>query len=78
MTITTFLPTLAPAKASSMQAIARLFEGEGGVEFGFRTGFEAEVIAGSFAQVFFDDRALLVYLHGVNTHVRALVLKLAD
>src|SRR5215212_4685198 len=60
------------------QAVARLFERERGVELGFRARFQSEIVARAFAQVLFDDRALLVYLHRVNTHVRALILKLAD
>ena len=60
------------------QAVARLFERESGVELGFRTGFESEIVTRAFAQVFFNDGALLVYLHRVNTHVRALVFKLAN
>jgi len=40
-------------------------------------GFKAEVVARAFTQVFFDDRALLVDLHRVNAHVRALVFVLA-
>src|SRR6185503_12677990 len=60
------------------QAVARLFERERGVELGFRARFESEVVAGTFAQVFFNHGALLVNLHRVNTHVRSLVLKLAN
>src|ERR1051326_2184125 len=60
------------------QAVARLFERERGVEFGFRTGFEAEVVTRSFAKIFLNDRTLLVHLHRVNTHMRALVFKLPD
>src|SRR5690349_1651911 len=60
------------------QAVARLFERERRVELGFRTGFESEVVTRAFAQVLFDDRALLVYLHRVNTHVRALVFELPN
>ena len=62
----------------NQQAVRRLFERERRVEFGFRTGFESEVVARTFAQVFFDDGALLVHLHRVNTHVRALILKFAN
>src|ERR1044072_8955944 len=36
------------------------------------------MVAGTFAQVFLDNSALLVHLHRVNTHVRALVLKRAN
>src|SRR6185369_9311440 len=60
------------------QAVAWLFERESGVELRFRTRFESEIVARTFAQVFFNDRTLLVHLHRVNTHVRALVLKLPN
>src|SRR6185503_6191157 len=60
------------------QAVARLFERQRRVEFGLRTGFKAEIVTRTLAQVFLDHRALLVYLHRVNTHVRALVIKLPD
>src|SRR5690242_18795771 len=59
------------------QTVARLFERKRRVELSFRTGFESEVVTRAFAQVLFDDCALLVYLHRVNTHVRALVFELA-
>ncbi len=49
-----------------------------GVKLGFRACFEAEIVAGTFAQVFFDDGALLVHLHRVDAHVRALVFKFSD
>src|SRR5215468_10189158 len=60
------------------QAVGRLLKRERGVEFGFRTSFQAEIVARALAQVFFDHGPLLVYLHRVNTHVRALVIKFAD
>src|ERR1043165_9983283 len=60
------------------QAVARLFERERGVKLGFRTRFESEIVAGTFAEIFLDDATLLVHLHRVNTHVRALVLILAN
>src|SRR6202008_3214554 len=60
------------------QAVARLVERESGIEFGFRTGLESEIVARPFAQIFLNYRSLLVYLHRENTHVRALVFKLAN
>ena len=60
------------------QAVRRLFERHCGVEFGFRSGLQAKVVPGSFAQIFFDDRALLVHFHRIDAHVRALVFVFAN
>ena len=51
---------------------------EGGVKLGFRAGLEAEIVTRAFAQIFLDDRAVLVDLHRVNAQVPALVFKFFD
>ena len=60
------------------QAFRRLVERERGVQFRLRSGLKAEIVARAFAQVFFDDCALLVDLHRIDAHVRALVFVFAD
>src|SRR6266478_82162 len=60
------------------QAVGRLLEGHRDVKLGFRSCFQAKVVTRSFAQVFFDDGALLIHLHRIDTHVRALILKFTN
>ena len=59
------------------QAVGRLLHRQRAVEFGLRAGFESEVVARALAQILFDDGAVLVDLHRIDAHVRALVLILA-
>src|SRR5215207_3885807 len=60
------------------EAVARLLHRERDVKLGLRPGLEPEVVARALAQVLLDDRPVLVDLHRVDAHVRALVLVLAD
>src|SRR5215204_2681473 len=60
------------------EALARLLHRERAVELGLRPGLEPEVVARALAEVLLDDRPVLVDLHRVDAHVRALVLVLAD
>jgi len=57
------------------QAVFGLFEAKSGIKLSLRRGFEAEVVTGAPTEIFLDDRAILVYLHRINTKMVALILK---
>ncbi len=60
------------------QTVRRLFQRQRRVKLGFRTSFETKIVTRALAQILLHQRPLLIDLHRVDAHVRALIFKFLD